>query len=56
MVIEMKESVVDRYVERVTADMYRNMCMDIRYPCRRCKLVSLFDPFSGIVNEHMLMY
>ena len=56
MVIEMKESVVDRYVERATADMYRNMRMDIRCPCRRCKLVSLFDPISGTVNEHLLRY
>ena len=56
MVIEMKESVVDRYVERALADMYQNMRMDIRCPCRRCKLVSLFDPISGTVNEHLLRF
>ena len=56
MVIEMKESVMDRYVECATADMYQNMRMDIRCPCRRCKLVSLFDPISGTVNEHLLRF
>ena len=56
MVIEMKESVVDRYVERATADMYRTKRMHIKCPCRRCKLVSLFDPISGTVNEHLLRF
>ena len=56
MVIAMRESVVDRYVERATADMYRKKRKDIMCPCRRCKLGSLFDPFSGIVNQHLLRY
>jgi hypothetical protein len=56
MVISMREGDVDRYVQRATADMYRNNRMDIRCPCRRCKLGSLFDPYSGKVKEHLLRY
>ena len=32
-VIEMKESVVDRYMECATVDMYRNNCIEIRCLC-----------------------
>ena len=51
----MSESAVDRYVECATADMHRNNRNDISYPCRKCKLGSLFDPCLGIVQEHLLM-
>ena len=54
MVIWMSESVVDRYVERATADMHRNNRNDISCPCRKCKLGSLFNPSLGIVQEHLL--
>ena len=55
MVIEMRESVVDRYVKLAAADMYRNNRTEISCPCRKCKLVSLFIPSSGIVQEHLLV-
>ena len=55
MVIEMRESVVDRYVKRAAADMYRNNRTEISCPCRKCKLMSLFIPSSGIVQEHLLV-
>ena len=50
----MSESVVDRYVERATADMHRNNRNDISCPCRKCKLGCLFNPSLGIVQEHLL--
>jgi hypothetical protein len=54
MVFTMRESDVDRYVQRATAEMHRNNGMYIRCPCRRCKLGSMFTPFSSTVKEHLL--
>ena len=55
MVIAVRESVVNRYVRRATADMYRKNREDIRCPCRKCKLQALFTPSSETIRDHLLM-
>ena len=55
MVRAIRESVVNRYVRRATADMYRNNRQDIRCPCRKCKLQALFTPSSETIRDHLLM-
>ena len=55
MVISMRESVVDRYVKRATANMHQNNCTYISCPCRRCRLGCMFEPSSGKLQEHLLM-
>ena len=54
MVISLRESVVHRYVQRMTADMHRNNRTEIGCPCRKCKLGSMFKPASGDVEKHLL--
>ena len=54
MVLEMRESVMDTYVRRATADMYRNSRKYIRCPCRTCKLQCMFEPSSGELKSHLL--
>ena len=56
MVIKMRESMVNRYVQRATADMHQNNHTEIMCPCRKCKLGSLFKPTSGNVEHHLLRY
>src|SRR5664279_5711221 len=37
-------------------DMYQNNRIEIRCPCRKCKLGTLHNPFSGTVRDHLLMH
>jgi hypothetical protein len=53
--VMMKESTVIRYLSHATDDMIQNNRKEIRCPCRKCKLRTLFNPFSGKVLEHLLM-
>ena len=55
MVIKMSESMVTRYLEAVTAHMIRNNKIEIRCPCRKCKLKILIKPSSGVLENHLLM-
>ena len=55
MVIEMKETYVDRFFEHALAEMYRDKRRLIPCPCRKCKLGSVLDPFSGKLQEHLLV-
>ena len=55
MVLIMRERDVARYLKHATADMYRNNRTEIRCPCRKWKLGTLLNPFSGTLQEHLLM-
>ena len=51
----MSETTVDTYLQHATADMHRNNRREINYPCRKCRLNSLLNPYSGQLKEHLLM-
>jgi hypothetical protein len=53
--VMMKESTLIRYLSHATDDMIQNNLKEIRCPCRKCKLRTLFNPFSDKVLEHLLM-
>jgi hypothetical protein len=53
--VMMKESTVIRYLSHATDDMIQNNHKEIRYPCQKCKLRNLFNPFFGKVQEHLVM-
>jgi hypothetical protein len=53
--VMMKESTVIRYLSHATDDMIQNNLKEIRCLCRKCKLRTLFNPFSDKVLEHLLI-
>ena len=55
MVRQMSEAMVARYKARATAFMIQNNMIEIRCPCRRCKLGTLIKPDSGTLEKHLLM-
>ena len=50
-----RERNVARYLKYATNDMFQNNCTEIRCPCKKCKLGTLHNPFSGRLQEHLLM-
>ena len=55
MVYRMTEGIVNRFLSSAKAEMLQKNEMEIRYPCRRCKLRSLMDPDSVQVWDHLLL-
>ena len=56
MVCTMTEGIVNRSLSSAKAEMLQKNKMEIRCPCRRCKLKSLIaDPDSGQVRDHLLL-
>jgi hypothetical protein len=55
MVIMMNESMVSRYMKSATIEMMNNNGTEIRCLCRKCNLGTVFDPYSGLVQQHLLM-
>jgi hypothetical protein len=53
--VMMKESTLIRYLSHATDDMIQNNRKEIRCPCQKCKLRTLFNPFFGKLLEHLLM-
>ena len=53
--VVMSERKVDRYLRHAIEDMYKNEEQEIRCPCRKCKLMTLHHPYSGVVRDHLLM-
>ena len=56
MVRTMSEIILARWMKCATDDIVRNNRMDIRCPCRRCKLVRWIDPDSGQLEDHLLRH
>ena len=52
----MSEGKVDRYLRYATEDMYKNEEQEIRCACRKCKLMTVHHPYSGVVRDHLLMH
>jgi hypothetical protein len=55
MVIMMNKSMVSRYIKSVMIKMMNNNGTKIRCQCRKCNLGTVFDPYSGFVQQHVLM-
>ena len=55
IMVIMSERKVDRYLRHAIEDMYKNEEQEIRCPCRKCKLMTLHHPYSGVVRDHLLM-
>ena len=56
MVRTMTEGIMNRFLRSAKAEMLQKNEMEIRCPCRRCKLNSLIaDPDSGHVWDHLLL-
>src|SRR3954470_19550273 len=56
MVRMMTGGIVDRFLSFTKAEMLQKNEMEIRCPCRRCKLKSLMDPNSVHVRDHLLLH
>ena len=54
--VMMSEGKVDRYLRYATEDMYKNEEQEIRCACRKCKLMTVHHPYSGVVRDHLLMH
>ena len=56
MVRTMTDGIVNRFLRSAKAEMLQKNEMEIKCPCRRCKLKSLIaDPDSGQVRDHLLL-
>ena len=55
MVCTMIEGIVNMFLSSAKAEMLQKNEMEIRCPCRRCKLRSLMDPDSIQVWDHLLL-
>src|ERR1043165_4826776 len=55
MVCIMTRGIVDRFLSFTKAEMIQKNEMEIRCPCRICKLSSLMDPDSSTIKGHLLM-
>jgi hypothetical protein len=56
MQVIMEGRIVSRYLASAVPDMIRNNRKEIRYPYKRCKQVTLMDPFSGSLKAHLLLH
>jgi hypothetical protein len=56
IMVIMSERIVTRYLKYATDDMFQNNRTEIRCPCRKCKLGTLLNFFSSILQEHLLMH
>ena len=54
--IIMSERKVARYLRHAMEDMYKKDELEINCPCRKCKLLILHHPYSGVVRDHLLMH
>ena len=54
MVRTMSEIILGRWMQCEINDMVRNDRMDIRCPCRRCKLGCVTEPGSGVLQNHLM--
>jgi hypothetical protein len=54
MVRSMSEGIVARYMKAATHDMIQNNQTEIKCPCKRCKLKCYVDPYSGVLQSHLL--
>jgi hypothetical protein len=55
MVIMMNGSMVSRYFKSTMIKMVNNNGIEIRCLCRKCNLATVFDPYSGLVQQHLMM-
>ena len=50
----MSEAIVARWMKSATTDMIRNKMTEISCPCRKCRLTTLMNPYSGLLQSHLL--